>query len=290
MGKNRSLISMDWALKRLLRNKANYEVLEGFLTVLLGFDIHISNIAESEGNQENELDKFNRVDISAKTTDNEIIIVELQVTYEADYLHRILYATSKAITEHLDIGGKYGEIVKVYSVNIVYFELGQGNDYVYHGKTEFRGLHSGDILALSERQKKTLKQIEISEIYPEYYILKVNGFDKIAKNSLDEWMYYFKTNEIPENFYAKGLQKAREVLKTDNMTNEEYSAYKRHLENLRYANSMIDTAKTEGLVEGRAEGRVEERIELAKKAKSMGMSIADIAKLTGLSESEIELL
>ena len=29
-------IRFDWAVKRLLRNKANFGVLEGFLTVLLG--------------------------------------------------------------------------------------------------------------------------------------------------------------------------------------------------------------------------------------------------------------
>ena len=44
-------IRFDWAIKRLLRNKANFGVLEGFLTVLLGEEIHILEILESEGNQ-----------------------------------------------------------------------------------------------------------------------------------------------------------------------------------------------------------------------------------------------
>ena len=55
-------IRFDWAVKRLLRNKANFGVLEGFLTVLLGEPIRIVEILESEGNQLNETDKFNRVD------------------------------------------------------------------------------------------------------------------------------------------------------------------------------------------------------------------------------------
>ena len=44
-------IRFDWAVKRLLRNKANFGVLEGFLTVLLGETIRIVEILESEGNQ-----------------------------------------------------------------------------------------------------------------------------------------------------------------------------------------------------------------------------------------------
>ena len=53
----------DWAIKRLIRNKANYDVLEGFLSVLLGEDIKIVRFLESEGNQEAAEDKYNRVDI-----------------------------------------------------------------------------------------------------------------------------------------------------------------------------------------------------------------------------------
>ena len=39
-------IRFDWAIKRLLRNKANFGVLEGLLTVLLGKNIHILDILE----------------------------------------------------------------------------------------------------------------------------------------------------------------------------------------------------------------------------------------------------
>ena len=63
-------IRFDWAVKRLLRNKANFGVLEGFLTVLLNEPIRIVEILESEGNQQRENEKFNRVDIrhgTAKT-------------------------------------------------------------------------------------------------------------------------------------------------------------------------------------------------------------------------------
>lgn len=130
-------IRFDWAVKRMLRNKANFAVLEGLITVLTGENVTIDEILESEGNQENASDKFNRVDVKAKNSRGEIIIVEVQLTRQLYYLQRMLYGVSKAITEHIEIGKMYDKVKKVYSINILYFDLGKGNDYLYHGKTVF---------------------------------------------------------------------------------------------------------------------------------------------------------
>lgn len=102
-------IRFDWAIKRLLRQKANFDVLDGFLTVMLNEEIKIVEILESEGNQESADDKFNRVDIKALNSKGEIILVEIQNTRELHYLERILYGVAKAITEHISIGEGYGK-------------------------------------------------------------------------------------------------------------------------------------------------------------------------------------
>ena len=41
-------VRFDWAIKRLLRQKANFDVLEGFLSVFLGEPILIEEILASE--------------------------------------------------------------------------------------------------------------------------------------------------------------------------------------------------------------------------------------------------
>ena len=122
-------IRFDWAIKRLLRQKANFGVLEGLLTVLLNEEVKIVEILESEGNQLTADDKFNRVDIKAKNSKGEIIIVEIQNTRELYYLERILYGVAKAITEHISLGERYYEVKKIYSVSILYFDIGRGEDY-----------------------------------------------------------------------------------------------------------------------------------------------------------------
>lgn len=68
-------VRFDWAIKRLLRQKANFDVLEGFLTVFLGEKVTILEILESESNQLSAEDKFNRVDIKARNSKDEIIII-----------------------------------------------------------------------------------------------------------------------------------------------------------------------------------------------------------------------
>ena len=108
---SRKLISFDWAMKRLLRSKANFEILEGFLSELTREDITILEVLESESNKENKVDKFNRVDLKVKNEKNEIIIIEVQYERELDYLQRILYGTSRLITEHIEESEPYSKII-----------------------------------------------------------------------------------------------------------------------------------------------------------------------------------
>ena len=81
MNENNKFVRFDWAAKRMLRDKANFGVIEGLLTVLLGEKITIEQMLESEGNQNARDDKFNRVDIKALNSKGEIIIVEIQLTW-----------------------------------------------------------------------------------------------------------------------------------------------------------------------------------------------------------------
>jgi predicted transposase/invertase (TIGR01784 family) len=283
---SKKLISFDWAIKRLLRNKANFVVLEGFLSELLFDNIKIEQILESEGNQETDDDKFNRVDILTQNSKNEFIIIEIQSTYEIDYFHRMAYGTSKAISENLKKRAKYSEIKKVISINIVYFDLGQGQDYIYRGRTDFKGLHQNDILGLSEKQKQTFVKQEVADIFPEYYLLKVNQFNDIAKDTLDEWVYFLKNSEVKDNFKAKGLKEANEVLDIMRLPADDQYGYNKYLDSLHLKASEIFSLKSE------AEYKVKEirSIEIAKTGISKGYENQIIVDLTGLPFEKIEEL
>ncbi len=228
------LIRFDWAMKRMLRDKANFVVLEGFLSVLLQDKIKIKHILSSQANKETEDDKYNDVDILVENTKGELIIVEVQNTKQIDYFHRILYGAAKAISEYISEGQAYENIKKVISITIAYFDLGQGEDYVYHGTTQFKGLHKGDVLSLSAQQKKKYKQENVAGIYPEYWIIKAGLFDEQqVKDKLDEWIYFFKTGEVLESFTADGLAEAKVKLDKMKLSPEERKEYEAYVERLR---------------------------------------------------------
>ena len=281
-------IRFDWAIKRLLRQKANFGVLEGFLTVFLNEPIKIVDILESEGNQQQANDKFNRVDIKAKNHKGEIIIVEIQNTSELYYLERVLYGVAKAITEHINLGNTYKEVKKVYSISILYFDLGKGSDYIYVGQNNFVGLHTQDHLIISTKEKDTIVRKSPSEIFPTYILVRVNEFNKVAKSPLEEWVEYLKNGVISPETQAPGLQEAREKLKYYSMSDAERYAYDEHINAIMIQNDVLGNARLEGMEEGRAEGRAEEKNDIARKMLANGLSIEQIALITGLTEQEIK--
>jgi predicted transposase/invertase (TIGR01784 family) len=307
--KDTTLIRFDWAMKRLLRHKANYVVLEGFLTVLLEQEVKIISIKESESNKTSPKNKFNRVDILVENTDGEYFIIELQNEEQSDYFLRMLYAVSKTVSEHLSEGEDYEKVRKVYHINIVYFKLGKGMDYVYHGSTVFRGKHLNDILQLTDREKNAFaianrkSANKVEDLFPEYYILCVEDFDDNAKDSLDEWIYYLKNNSIPSHYTAPGLKEARKQLTYDKLSEEERIDYDSDVNNRRNARSTIKTAlftgKYEGRIEGEAiglekgraegleKGRAETLERIVIEAKQNGFSLEQIQALTKLTTKQI---
>lgn len=278
----KKLVRFDWAMKRLLCNKVNFGILEGFLSELLREDFKIKQILESEGNKETDDDKFNRVDILVENNRGELVIVEIQNTREADYFQRMLYGTAKIIVEHIAEGQAYSQVKKVYSVNIVYFDLGQGDDYVYHGTTTFIGIHSNRELELSEKQKELFKKTAVSDLYPEYYVIKTNRFDEVAKDTLDEWIYFLKTSEIKEEFTAKGLKEASRKLDILKLDPVDRKAYDRYMETQRSDASFVETVKLEiaTAVDEALRSRAEE-------ALKKGFPPDIVAEITGLPIEDV---
>ena len=265
-------------------------MLEGFLTVLLGEDVKIIELLESESNQQTIDDKFNRANIKARNSKDEIIIVEIQNTRELYYLERILYGVAKVIMEHISLGERYYEVKKIYSISILYFDIGKGDDYLYHGQNNFTGVHTGDRLEITTKEKDALVRKLPAEVFPEYFLIRVNEFNKVAVTPLEEWIEYLKTGCIRHDTTAPGLGEARKKLIYYNMSPEERHAYDEHLSAIMIQNDVLDGAKLEGRMEGMEKGIEKGRMDIARNLKSMGLDIAAIQKATGLLPEEIQKL
>lgn len=293
----RTLVSFDWAMKHLLRDKANFDVLEGFLSALLEEEIRVLALLESEANQENATDKFNRVDLLVQDAQGTTFIIEVQYSYASHYLKRLLYGAAKLITEHLEVGDEYSNVKKVISISLLYFLLGEAdetNDYVYHGATRFYGLHSGKPLPVrqdtlqrdaqgAKSKRKGSKSLRAkNNIFPEYYLIEIERFPDVVKNALDEWIYFFKHSEIPAEFRAKHIQAAREKLMLMKMSDEDRRAYERFW--------LARASYQDEIQSAEQKGRSEQQQEIARQMLTFGETIDKIKLYTGLSETEIEQL
>ena len=290
MAKVTELVRFDWFIKFMFRDKSDFDILEGFLSELFKEDIKILEILESEGNQSKKKDKFNRVDIMIKNSKGEHIIVEVQNNEEYDYLQRILYGTSKTIIENIAKGQSYSFVKKVISVSVVYFKVGQGDDYIYHGMTQFKGIHKHDELILSKEQKNLFSKQKPQDLFPEYYLIKAGDFNEDNVNdTLDEWVYFLKTGNVKDNFKAQGLDKAKQKLEVAKLSPRKRAAYERGTKHLHSEASWAETQnyKEQQLVKNT---KIETQIEIAKDMKADNEPIEKIMKYTGLSREEIENL
>jgi hypothetical protein len=283
--KERTFVSFDWALKRILRDKANFGVLEGFLTTLLKFNVKIHRLLESESNKERNEAKYNRVDLLAEDGQGELVLIEVQGEPEFAYFQRMLFGASKLVTDYINGGQNYENVKKIYSVNIVYFDLGQGDDVVYQGKTEFRGIHNGDLLRLSPYQRQKFNVSDVYQLYPEYYILKVNDFNKWSRVPLDQWLYFLCTSDIPEDADAPGLKEAREKLAIMKMTREEQRAYDNYRMSLHILENTMETARGEAMLEGHAKGLEEGRAKGLEEGRVKGL---EEGRVKGLEEGRVK--
>ena len=270
MIKNR-YIRFDWAAKYMLRNKADFAIFEGLISVLVNEKVTIVELLDTESNQESRNDKYNRVDIKAKNSKGEIILVEIQQTREYDYLQRMIYGVAKTITEHMNSGDAYRNVKKVFSINIIYFNMGQGEDYLYHGQTTLKGVHTNDSLELTDYERDDLQVVPPEQVFPEYYVIRVNVFDKETVNGwLEEWMDYLKNERINPDTTAPGLQEARKRLDLLRMTDAERRRYEHDIDTLVRDTDVMRTQLLEAEIKGRKQGMAEGLAEGREKGLAEG--------------------
>jgi predicted transposase/invertase (TIGR01784 family) len=288
------LVRFDWFIKYMFRDKSDFDILEGFLSELLKEDIQILEILESESNQSRKKDKFNRVDIMIKNSKGELIIVEVQNNEEYDYLQRILFCTSKTIVDNIVKGETYSKVKKVISVSVVYFQAGQGDDYIYHGTTAFMGIHKHDELVLSEEQIALFGKQKPQDLYPEYYLIKAGDFNENAINdTLDEWVYFLKTGNVKEGFKAKGIDKAKQKLEVAKLSPRKRAAYERDTKHLHSEASWAETQnfkQEQFLKKAKLEIELEKNIQFAMIMKADNEPVEKIIRYTGLTKEQIEKL
>ena len=285
---NKKCIRFDWALKDMLRQKANFDILESFLSSLLKENITIDSLGDAE----------KPLCLMGRDSQGQQIIIQLQTRREGDYLKRHGRETSQARADN---------DARLITVDIVYFPISDHHDYVYRGKMEFRGLHTLNVVQLNDKK--------LGAVFPEWYVIDVARFDDSIREELDEWLYYIKHGEIRSEFTSPGIVLASQRLDPLAMNPVERKSYESYLEYLALEQEILSRGMAEGWAEGwaqgwaegRAAGRAEAQAEVkaevrsevrsesdaqwkretARRLLANGVKIEDIVKAVGLSIDEI---
>ena len=275
------LISFDWAMKKILRHRDNFDILEGFLSEFLDEEIKVVSILDSNLLPEREDEKSRHLILKVENQNGEPMLIELQYNKEPNYLKQILHSFSKIVAEYVRPNENFAKIV---SITILNFDFGDGDDYIYRATTTFTGLNNQKKLQLNEKQKELYKAENVENIYPQYYLIKLRNFDNVIKDTRDEWIYFLKNEKIMDNPRAKGLARASEVLDYIKMEKDERLAYNKFQEHKRHENNIYEST----YVIGELMGVKREKINIAKRLLDAKVDIDTIKLTTGLSEDELK--
>ena len=301
----KKLIRFDWAMKYILRNKANFDILEGFLSNLLKEEIKVDDVIDSFSNQDDPQAKFNCVDLKCRDSRNRQMIIEVQNQREYDYFQRILWGASKVVVESINLGESYKNVAKVISISILYYPFRadekKNSDFIYRGITKMYGVHNNQPLVLHGKIVKGEEAASITsrKVFPEYYMIYVDQFEDVINDAIDEWVYFFKYGKIQENFSSPGILLAAHKLDYLAMKDDERRAYDEYMAYLGKEIGMFESAVLDGKEEGERigiekgkqigiqEGKLAGKLETAKNLRAMGLKDEDIARATGLCMEEI---
>ena len=286
----RNIVSFDWALKYTLRDKANFDVLEGLLTTILGRKVKIDDILESESNKAAPDERMIRLDLKARLDGGELALIEFQYKPEHHFFSRLLFYTSKTLIEHAESGSDYSDLPKVYTIAVCDFKLGKGDDYVYHGQQKFVGIHTQQELELTQADAKRLSTRLASKVFPEYIIISLSNFPDQVRSHLDEWLYALKIGQVEDAFSAPGLEQAAERLDMLKLSKEEQQRHQHlgYIQQIAKNQLLAELAEADwegelrGLTRGRAEGREQRDRELILRAHQKGLSAQQIAEFLDL--------
>jgi len=288
----KSLISFDYAIKYLLKDKGDYSIVEGFISALLktiGYkDVKIIALLESESNKDESKSKRSLADVIVEDEDKHKYIIEIERNVKDSFVHKSLFNSSRLIIDNLAQREDYTQIIKVFHISLLYFPVGSGNGAIYHGKTIIHEVETNERLTVHIKNRETGKEFDACNILPEYFYISVPLFNDRLEREIDDWLHVMKYDEVPENYHSPYMMQVAQKLSILKMTAAEKENYSYYCKKLHNDRDELFTAREIGKEEGMAEGRNIEKIEIARKMRGLGLNAATISLATGLTKQEVE--
>ncbi|TDG95720.1 Rpn family recombination-promoting nuclease/putative transposase [Cardinium endosymbiont of Culicoides punctatus] len=294
----KDIISFDYAIKYLLKDKNDYDIVEGFISAIIGSQgykpVKIKSLLESESNRESKLLKRSIADAIVEDEQGNNYIIEIDRSYTKSFLHKACFNTSHLIVDHLGSNQKFLEIKKVFHINLLYFSFKDIKSPLHHGKVVFHEIDKDHPIDM-HFMDRGMCTFDAYNIFPEYFVISIPLFDDVIKQELDEWLYVMKHSKVEEDFKSPYMQKVAERLNVLKMSDEELERYNAYMHAVMKEHDYLVSAEAKGkeegekigLEKGKIEGKIEERYTTALKMLQLNIDIDTIADITTLSKEEI---
>jgi len=287
------LISFDYAIKYLLKNKGDYDIIEGFISALFASQgyppIKINALLDSESNKEELELKKSIADLVVEDSEGNKYIVEIERAYTPNFMHKACFNSSRLVVDGIYGNQDYTTIKKIFHISLLYFSTKEMQKPIYHGKTiihEVDTKHPVDVTIANEG----LVIFNTPNVFPEYFFISVPMFDDVINSEIDEWLYVMKHSEIRQGFKSPYMTKVAERLSVIKMSSEERNEYIYYQKQSVHSQDILNAARAEGEFKGEAKGRAEA---IEKTAINMLKEKIDdklISSVTGYSLEEISKL
>ena len=296
MTSDKQLISFDYAIKYLLKDKGDYEIVEGFISALLktrGYSaVKIIALLESESNKEDPKDKRSIADLIVEDENHHKYIIEIERNLKRSFVHKACFNTARLIVDNLAQREDYTQITKVFHISLLYFPIDKRNGSIYHGTTIIHEIESNERLKVHITDPKTHEEFDATDIFPEYFFISVPQFnERLIKEltEMDEWLYVMKHEKVPENYHSPYMQQVSDKLKILRMTEGERSAYTFYMKKVYNDRDELEAALMKGEAEGLAKGLAKGLAEGEAKGKAEGLAEGEAkGKAEGLAEGELQ--
>ena len=277
------IISFDYAIKYLLRDKGGYDIIEAFISALLksqGYSpVKIIALLETESNREEIGQKKSLADLIVEDEYHQKYIIEIERQQITNYAHKACFNTSRLIADQLPSGTNFLSLKKVFHISLLYFKIGQGS--LFHGKTIVREVDTGEKLSFHIEDHEH-RIMDVTDIFPEYIFIAIPDFDDDVQGELDEWLYILKHAEVREDFKSDIMKRVADKLNVLHMTKEERDGWMNY-------NKSIETFKDATALQYDL-GKTEEKKRITLEMLNIQIDHETISKVTKLSLSEIKKL
>lgn len=283
------LISFDYAIKYLLKDKGDYEIVEGFISALFASEgyspVKIKALLDGESNKESKDLKSSIADLVVEDEQGNNYIVEIDRAYTNLFLNKAVFNTSRLIVDNLGVSQNYLQIKKVFHINLLYFPFKDSLAPLHHGKVIFHEIdhtHPIDVHLIDRR----MHIYDAHNVFPEYFIVSIPLFDDVIKEEIHEWLYLMKHSEVKKDFKSLYMQKVAKRLNILKMTQQERKSYDTYLMESLKKRDYVISAEAKGIEKG-----IEQRtLDIAKNMLAKNSDPDFISDITGLSIEQIRAL